>query len=120
MNKVNKTIWLLRNLQNILPRETLLRIYKSFVRPRLDYGDVIYDQHYNNSFHQKLVSLQYKSALAITGAIRGSSTEKLYQESRLESLKQRRWFRNLCCFIKITKNQFPKYLFDKIPATRSA
>ena len=120
LNKVNKTIGLLRKLQNILPREPLLTIYKSFVRPYLDYGDVIYDQHYNNSFHQKLESIQYNAALAITGAIRGSSREKLYQELGLESLKQRRWFRKLCYFFKITKNQSPKYLFDKIPTTRTA
>ena len=120
LNKVSKTIGLLRKLQNILPREPLLTIYKSFVRPHLDYGDVIYDQHYNNSFHQKLESIQYNAALAITGAIRGSSREKLYQELGLESLKQRPWFRKLCYFFKITKNQSPKYLFDKIPATRTA
>ena len=120
MNKVNKTISLLRKLQDILPREPLLTIYKSFVRPHLHYGDVIYDQHYYNSFHQKLESIQYNAALAITGAIRGSSREKLYQELGLESLKQRRWFRKLCYFFKITKNQSPKYLFDKIPTTRTA
>ena len=97
-NKVNKTIELLRKLQNILPREPLLIIYKSFVRPHLDYSDVIYDQHYNNSFHQKLESIQYNAALAITGAIRGSSREKLYEELGLESLKQRRWFRKLLFF----------------------
>ena len=91
-NKVNKTIELLRNLQNILPREPLLTIYKSFVRPHLDYGDVVYDQHYNNSFHQKLESVQQNAVLAITGAIRGSSRETRYQELGLESLKQRRWF----------------------------
>ena len=79
LNKVNKTIGLLQKLQNILPREPLLTIYKLFVRPHLDYGDVIYDQHYNNSFHQKLESIQYNAALAITGAIRGSSRERLYQ-----------------------------------------
>ena len=120
LNKVNKTIGLLRKLQNILPREPLLTIYKSFVRPHLDYGDVIYDQRYNNSFHQKLESIQYNAALAITGAIRGSSREKLYQELGLESLKQRRWFRKLCYFFKITKNQSPKYLSDKMPTTRTA
>ena len=43
LNKVAKTIGLLRKLQNILPREPLLTIYKSFVRPHLYYGDVIYD-----------------------------------------------------------------------------
>ena len=84
LNKVNKTIWLLCKLQNILPREPLLTIYRSFVRPHLD-------QHYNNSFHQKLESVQYNAALAITGAIRGSSREKLYQELGLESLKQWWW-----------------------------
>ena len=47
LNKVNKTIGLLRKLQNNLPRSALLTIYKSFIRPHLDYGDIIYDQAYN-------------------------------------------------------------------------
>ena len=38
LNKVNKTIGLLRKLQNILPREPLLTIYKSFVGPSLVNG----------------------------------------------------------------------------------
>ena len=45
--------------------------------------------------------------------------ERLYQELGLESLKQRRWFRRLCYFFKITKNQSPKYLFVKISTTRA-
>ena len=71
-SKVNKTIGLLRKLHHILPRSPLLTIYKSFIRPHLDYGDIIYDQAYNASFHQKLDSIQYNAALAITGAIRGT------------------------------------------------
>ena len=54
LNKVNKTIGLLRKLQNTLPRPSLLTIYKSFIRPHLDYGNIIYDQAYNPSFQQKL------------------------------------------------------------------
>ena len=99
LTKINKTIGLLRKLQNILPRESLLTIFKSFVRPHLDYGDVVYDQSYTNTFHQKMESIQYNAALAITGAIRGSSREKLYQELGLESLQQRRWYRKLCYFL---------------------
>ena len=57
------------------------------MRPYLDYGDIIYDQAYNVSFHEKLESVQYNSALAITGAIRGTSTEKLYNELGFETLK---------------------------------
>ena len=60
-------------------------------RPHLDYGDIIYGQSYNLSFHQKLESIQYNAALALTGAIRGSSREKLYQELGLESPQLRLW-----------------------------
>ena len=53
-----------------------MTIYKSFIRPHLDYGDVTYDQAYNASFQQKVESIQYNAALAITGAIRGISKKK--------------------------------------------
>ena len=42
--KTNKTIGLLRKLQTILPKGPLITLYKSFIRPHLDYGDMIYDQ----------------------------------------------------------------------------
>ena len=106
---------MLRKLQNILPRPALLTIYKCFIRPHLDYGDIIYDQAYNLSFHQKLESIQYNAALALTGAIRGSSREKLYQELGLESLQLRQWYRKLCCFYKISNKKAPGYLIDQIP-----
>ena len=67
--KVSKSNGLLQKRQTILPRQTLLTTYKAFIRPHLDYGDTIYDQAYNDSFHQKLESIQYNAALAITGAI---------------------------------------------------
>ena len=115
LNKISKTIGLLRKLQNILPRSALLAIYKCFIRPHLDYGDIIYDQAYNLSFLQKLESIQYNAALAITGTIRGSSREKLYQQLGLESLQLRRWYRKLCCFYKICNKQAPGYLTELIP-----
>ena len=64
-------------------------------------------------------SIQYNAALAITGAIRGSSMEKLYQELGLESLQQRRCYRKLRYFFKLSKNKSPKYLFNYIPTVRS-
>ena len=60
-NKTNKTIGLLRKLSNLLPRQALIIIYKAFVRPHLDYGDVLYDQTFNNSFHAKMESIQYNT-----------------------------------------------------------
>ena len=50
-----------------------MTIYKVFARPHLNYGDILYDQAY------------IISCLAITGAIRGTSNEKLCQEFGLES-----------------------------------
>ena len=93
--KISKTLGLLRKLHNLLPRSALITIYKAFVRPYLDYGDILYDQAYNMSFHHKLESIQYNACLAITGAIRGTSKEKLYQELGLESLQLRCWYRKL-------------------------
>ena len=113
--KVNRDIAILRKLQTVLPRETPLTISKSFIRPHFDYGDVIYDQSYGDSFHAKLESYQYKAALAMTGAIKGSSTEKLYQELEIENLRSRCWFRKQCLFYKIIKRKSPLYLFNLIP-----
>ena len=78
-------------------------------------------ESYLNSeiFHDKLESLQYKATLAITGATRGSSTEKNYEELGLESLKARRWYRKMCTLYKILKNESPSYLFSIIPNINS-
>ena len=72
LNKAHKTIGLLRKLHNILLRSALPTIYKCFIRPHLDYGDIIYEQAYNALFHEKLELLQVNACLAITGAIRGT------------------------------------------------
>ena len=66
-------IALLVKFQYILPRHSLLTL-KNFVRPDLNYGDVIYDKVFNGSFHEKLKSLQYNAALAMTGAIWETNT----------------------------------------------
>ena len=46
----------------------------------------MFDQAYNKSLHEKLETFQYNASLVITGAIRGTSEEKLYL---FESLQQR-------------------------------
>ena len=78
-NKCYKIIGLIKRLPIHLPRETLLRIYKSFVRPNLNYGD-IFDKRNNESFKGRIGSIQYKACISITGAIQGTSRERLYRE----------------------------------------
>ena len=85
----------------------LEHLYKLFIRPHLDYGDVVYDQPSNDVFSNKLETVQYNVALAITGAIKGTSREKLYQELGLEYLQQRRWMRRLWLFYKVALTKLP-------------
>ena len=103
--KINKTIGLIRKLQNLLPKTAPITLYKAFVCTHLDYDDIVYDQALIEKkkackawLHQKLVFFQYNACFAINGAICGSSREKLCQELGFESLQQRRWYRKLYCF----------------------
>ena len=52
--QVTKGIALIRKLNHLLPRQSLIALYKSFVRPHFDYADVVYDQPNNFSFSQKI------------------------------------------------------------------
>ena len=104
--RVNKTIDLLRKSRSTLPRRSLVTFCKPFTRSYLDYGD--------ESFHQSFESLKYSSAIAMTGAIRGTSSDKLFQELGLELIKWRRSLRNLCLLFKLIKKS-PASLFQLIP-----
>ena len=44
LSKINKTMVLLRKLQAFLRRQSLVTVYKAFIRPHLQYGNIIYDQ----------------------------------------------------------------------------
>ena len=87
----------IRRLYHYLPRESMIQIYKSFIRPHLDYCDIIYHKplhdifsseyyserassdplHNNEQFTNKIEAVQYNSALAMPGCIRGTLREKL-------------------------------------------
>ena len=61
-----------------------------FCKADLDYGDVICDQAENELVSRKIERVQYNMSLAITGAVRGISQEKLYQELGLKSIRTRK------------------------------
>ena len=111
--KTNKTLCLLRKLQNLLPRPALIILYKS-LRPCLDFVVIIQEHAFNSSFHEKLASIQYSASLAIIGAIRGTSRETRYNELDFESLRARRCYRKLCYFYKFYVFKQPEYLFNLV------
>ena len=71
-----------------------------------------------NFMMQSLESTQYQAALAVSGAWKGSSTTKLYEELGWETLSDRRWLRRLCQFYKIQNDLTPSYLKKPIPQPR--
>ena len=107
LSKISKAIGSLRKLQKLLTKDPLLTIYKFFIRPHLDYSDIIYDKAYNSSFHQNLEKIQYNSALGITGGIRRTSTEHIYQELGLESLEKDDGIEKFVIFIRYLTNNLP-------------
>ena len=100
ISKAYKGIAVMKKWQDIIPRNSLLTIYKSFIRPHSHYGDIIYYQPNNGSLCHKIESIQYQAALAITSAIHGNSQTKLYNELGIESMKLWQWFRRLLFFQK--------------------
>ena len=110
VTKAKRGIGIIRFMAIYVPWDVLDQMYKLYVRPHLDYGDVIY---HNQNLHlmSKLESTQYVAALAVSGAWRGTSTDKVLEELGWETLAHRRWYRCLCQFCKIINNSCPEYYF---------
>ena len=82
--KAKKNLGIIKYLSNFRPIKTLDQMYNALVRSHLDYCDIIYHvpSHQNqaplgvtlNSVMEKVERIQYQSALAISGAWRGSNS----------------------------------------------
>ena len=125
ITKSRQGIGMIKYISKYLPRHTLNELYKLYLRPHLDYGDVIYHTPAKicefshdtmlKTHMEKLESVQYSAALAVTGAWKGTSREKLYNELSWESLNLRRWSRRLIIFYKIVNNITPEYRRHPLP-----
>ena len=128
MNKAKKIIGLLKHLNRYLPLNTLIQMYKSLVRPHVEYCDVIFHlPSINNpppmgislpSLMSKIESIQYQAALAVTGTWKGTNRVKLYEELGWESLSDRSSYKRIIQLYKIINKMTPSYLLDKLPLTR--
>ena len=100
-----------------------------YIRPHFDFCDVIYHiPSITNPFSSEinlnylmntLERMQYKAALAVTGAWQGTNLSKIYDELGWESLTNRRWSRRLIQFFKIQNDLSPPYLKDPVSSKRN-
>jgi len=111
--KATKGMCLLKFLSKYVSRKVLDMAYKLYIRPHLDYGDVIYHNQ-RMDLMNLIEQVQYKAALIVSGW-QGTSRERLYDELGWESLSERRWFRRMTMFYKISNGMAPSYLMERIP-----
>ena len=87
--KARRGIGIIRFSSKYVSRDVLDQIYKLYVRPHLDYGDIIYhkyDPEFELDFTKTLESTQYSATFAMTGAWRGTYTDRLNEELGWEIL----------------------------------
>ena len=80
-----KLVGHIRRFSVNFPQNALLMIYKSFIRPHIDYGDIFYDKANNENFQNKVEKVQYRVCLGITGTIQ-RTTKNLWWVSNTRQL----------------------------------
>ena len=113
IKKGNKILYPLQLLKYKLPSSVLLVLYKSYIRPLLEYASPVWGGMKVN-IDLELEKLQNKALLAITGCIKSTSILKMQTFLDLESLKARRDYQRLCIFYKIVTEKTPSYLMTRL------
>ena len=120
--KANQGLGIMIQLKKWVTYQVLEIIYKLYVRPHLNYGDILYHIANTNknkeifelfscvSLLQQIESIQYQAARIVTGAWKGSSRDKLYKMLGWESLNNRRIMRKLTMLHETHLNSYPLYL----------
>ena len=116
--KACKTLNVMHALKYKLSRKALENIYITFVRPTLEYCDVIWDGCLQKD-KDLLENIQLAAARVVTGARRGTSHSALLKETGWQTLQQRRDTHKLIMLYKILNNLTPEYLKELIPPLAS-
>lgn len=114
VDKAWKRIYILRQYKFLLNRKVLERMYFSFIRPLLEYGDIVWS---NCTFEQSNIieSIQLEAARIVTGATKLCAIAKLYQDLQWQKLSERRKYHKLVLFYKMNNNLVPDYLQSMLP-----
>ena len=106
---------MLKGIRFKVDRQTLCRLCNSLVRPVMEYADVIWSGC-TDTESDLLEHVQYEAAKVVTGAIKGTSRQRLLEELGWESMKSRRIIHRIVLLYKIVNNYCPAFLFDLLPS----
>ena len=109
----------LRALKFRVSRKSLEKMYTAFVRPLLEYSDIVWD---NCSLETKkqLDAIHVEAARIISGATKLFNIDKIYSDLGWESLQSRRNKHKLVAFYKILHGSAPNYLMNLVHPTVQA
>ena len=116
--KVNKSISIIKKLRYILPRKSLVAIYKAF------FAGPYWLWWYHSWPTSKLIFLWKIRICKVQSYISNKRVHsryilwKNYQELGLESPKLKRWYRCLSCMFEILKEEASNYLIKLFPKNK--
>lgn len=106
----------MRKLKFKLDRRSLETIYVSFIRPLLEYADIVWD-NCTQADANELEKIQYEAARIVTGATKLVSIDSLLTDTGWETLSARRKKHRLHLFFKMVNVLTPEYLSSLVPPT---
>ena len=114
ISKSSKMLGILRKLKMLLSRKCLNSMYLSFIRPILEYADIVWDGC-TEIESNRLEGIQKEAARIVTGLTRSAKTDNLYTEVGWIPLAERRKEHKLITFFKIVNGFAPTYLIELLP-----
>ena len=112
--KAWQRINVLRAFKFRFDRQSLERMYVSFIRPTLEYSGVVWD-NCTKQDKNLLEDIQIEAMRIVTGATKLCSIDKLYIDTGWEKLKARREKQKLIIFYKMINRLCPDYLNQLVP-----
>ena len=109
-NRIN----IMRNLKFKLDKSSLEIIFTTFIRPLLEYGDIVWD-NCTQFEKQEIEKIQIEAARIATGTTKLVSLNALYQETGWVTLEKRRENHKLVMFYKMYNDLTPSYLSSLVP-----
>ena len=114
IDKCSRLIGILKFLKNKLNRKAIEKIFFSYIRPIMEYADIIWAGAPISDL-SKLDHIVVEAMRAVTGAPARSNTSNLYKETGWIPLATRREIHVLKMVFKISNNFCPSYLNNILP-----
>ena len=114
VSRCTKKINMLKQFKFELDRKSLETIYLSFIRPSMEYGDVLFAGTYESDLC-KLDRLQVEAMRIVTGATEKSNIVLLYEDLGWTYLETRRQQHCLTLMYNVFHGLAPQYLQDILP-----